>query len=66
MEDGRAITLELYEAFLLDEMKKIEEMVGKERFQKGRFQDAKNLFDLLVKQDDFIEFLTLPAYEMIN
>jgi malate synthase len=66
MEDGRAITLELYEAFLLDEMKKIEEMVGKERFQKGRFQDAKNLFDKLVKQDDFIEFLTLPAYEMIN
>lgn len=66
MEDGRTITMELYEELLIDEMKKIEEMVGEERFQKGKFQDAKNLFDKLVKQDDFIEFLTLPAYEMIN
>lgn len=66
LEDGRKIDLDLYEIFLMDEMKKIKEMVGKERFQEGRFQEAKNLFDTLVKQDEFIEFLTLPAYEMLH
>lgn len=65
LDNGQKITLELYENLLSDEMKKIEEMVGVERFIKGRFQEAKDLFDTLVKQDDFIEFLTLPAYEML-
>ncbi|MGB1217032.1 MAG: malate synthase A [Saprospiraceae bacterium] len=65
LEDGRKVSLDLYESLLQDEMKKIEEMVGSVTFQKGRFHEAKNLFDKLVKQDEFIEFLTLPAYEMI-
>lgn len=65
MEDGRAITLALYEQLLAEEMQNIKTLVGAERFVKGRFEAAKTLFDQLVKQESFIEFLTLPAYEMI-
>ncbi len=64
-EDGQTINLELYEQLLEKEMLKIKNLVGDERFENGKFQAAKNLFDQLVKQDEFIEFLTLPAYEMI-
>jgi len=41
-------------------------LVGSENFEKGDFEKAINLFDSLVTQKDYKEFLTLPAYEMIS
>ncbi len=65
LEDGRTISYELYREILPEELAKIEAYVGKEAFEKGRFPEAVALFDRLVKEKEFIEFLTLPAYEMI-
>jgi malate synthase len=47
-------------------MAKIEEEVGAERFAKGHYAEAAELFTKMSKSADFAEFLTLPAYEMIN
>jgi malate synthase len=47
-------------------MAKIEEEVGAERFAKGHHAEAAELFTKMSKSEDFAEFLTLPAYEMIN
>jgi malate synthase len=32
----------------------------------GRFQDARELFERVALSDDFVEFLTLPAYDYID
>ena len=66
LEDGRPVTYELYRQLLPDELKKIEDYVGAERYANGRFEEAAEIFDRLVKDEDFVEFLTLPAYERID
>ncbi|MEM9822212.1 MAG: malate synthase A [Bacteroidota bacterium] len=65
LEDGRTITYELYRQILPEELDKIKAYVGEERFNNGQFTKATELFDRLVKDKTFIEFLTLPAYEFI-
>ncbi|MEM6805454.1 MAG: malate synthase A [Bacteroidota bacterium] len=65
LEDGRIFSEDLYKAFLVEEIEKIREMMGKEAFSLGKFEEAIKLFDQLVKSKDFTEFLTLPAYQLI-
>ncbi|MEL7221501.1 MAG: malate synthase A [Bacteroidota bacterium] len=65
LDDGRAITYVLYQQLLSEELNKIKAYVGAERFENGQFPKAVALFDQLIKNEEFIEFLTLPAYEMI-
>ena len=66
LEDGRMITYDLYRQFLPAELDNIKAYVGKDRFDNGKFSAATLLFDRLVKDTEFIEFLTLPAYDMIT
>jgi malate synthase len=65
LEDGRTIDLKLYEDLKLDELKNIEQYVRKSAYQQGRFVEAIALFDELVCSSDYIDFLTLSAYELI-
>jgi malate synthase len=66
LEDGRKATYELFQEILPEELQKIEQYVGKEAYENGRFAEAIELFDQLVKSEEYIEFLTLPAYELID
>ena len=63
LADGRPLTLSLYSQLLEEEMDAIRGEVGGERFDGGHFQLAMQLFDEMIRADDFAEFLTLPAYE---
>ncbi len=65
LEDGRTITYDLYREFLGTEIEKMRAYVGETNYQNGEFPKAIELFDRLVKDKDFIEFLTVPAYELI-
>ncbi|MEO1653862.1 MAG: malate synthase A [Bacteroidota bacterium] len=65
LEDGREVTLALYEQLLPEEMDKIKSMLGEERFQNGKFEAAKEIFDKLIREKDFAEFLTLDAYRYL-
>jgi malate synthase len=47
-------------------MAKIEEEVGAERFAKGHYAKAAELFTKMSKSTEFEEFLTLPAYDLID
>jgi malate synthase len=40
--------------------------VGAERFDTGRFNEARALFERLSTAPAFEDFLTLPAYEMLR
>ncbi len=65
LEDGRVVTFELYSQLRDEELAKIKDYVGEDKFKNGKFTEAVKLFDTLIEKKDFVEFLTLPAYEMI-
>ena len=64
--DQPKVSLELYNKLVPEEMTKIRQLVGDERFDSGKFDIAKNLLDELVSNDDFVDFLTLIAYEKLD
>jgi len=63
LEDGRRITLEMFRAMLGEELKKVSGMPGAAR---ARHDEAAWLLDQLVSSDEFVEFLTVPAYEIVT
>ncbi len=65
-EQGQKITRDWYEKVEEEEMHAIEGEVGKERFAQGKYARARELFHTLVTSEDFVEFLTLPAYEELE
>ena len=65
LADGRRLTLSLYGRLLEEEMDAIRGEVGDARFETGRFQRAMQLFDEMIRADEFSEFLTLPAYQYL-
>ncbi len=66
LDDGRTITTALYNQLLDEELEKIKALLGEDTYAKGRFPEAIALFDELVTSEDFTEFLTLPAYDLID
>ena len=65
LDDGRQVSAALYGRLLEEEMDAIRGEVGEARFENGHFQLAMQLFDDMIRADDFIEFLTLPAYQYL-
>ncbi|HEV2712431.1 MAG TPA: malate synthase A, partial [Gaiellaceae bacterium] len=45
---------------------RVREVADAERFEGGRFADARELFERVALADEFVEFLTLPAYDYID
>jgi len=66
LDDGRKVTVELFETLLHEEMAKIRDRVGADFFAQGRYQEAAKLLADLVTNDDFAEFLTLPGYDLLD
>lgn len=64
--NGTQITSELYDQLKKEELSKIRGMIGEEAYENGRFPEAIELFDRLVKSPELEEFLTIPAYQLIN
>ena len=65
LEDGREVTVELFEQLLSEEMENIRAEVGEARFESGRFTAARDLMHRLCIADELADFLTLPAYELL-
>ena len=66
LEDGRRITPELVASVQTQELESIRTEVGDPAFATGRYADAAALLEQITKDDDFVEFLTLKAYEAID
>jgi len=66
LADGRKITTQLYDELSSQEMARIEKEVGSARFNSGNYSRAAKLFSEMSKSAQFAEFLTLPAYELID
>ena len=65
LSDGRKVTPELFDEVLEDEMTKLREALGEERWTNGHFEEAIKLFSGMTKAKECEEFLTLPAYQQI-
>ncbi len=65
MDDGRPIDDALVRQMFGEEMARIRQSVGGERYRTGRFQEAADLFADLAFAGELAEFLTLPAYQRI-
>jgi malate synthase len=66
LADATVITRELVLALVDSEMARIESEVGAERMRDGRFADARELFLRTATATTIQEFLTLPAYPMLE
>lgn len=66
LEDGRAITPELYGKLFAEEVHNLRLRVGKQAYTSGKYEQAARLFDAMVRNPQFTEFLTLPAYDTID
>jgi len=65
LADGRKVTPELFDQLLKEELGKIRGEVGDERFEGGHFPRATEIFTKMSSSKDFVEFLTIPAYEYL-
>ncbi|HEX5415831.1 MAG TPA: malate synthase A, partial [Chloroflexota bacterium] len=66
LQEGPAITRELILRLEQEELAKLADQYGPALYAKGRFAEATRLFEQVALADDFVEFLTLPAYQLID
>ncbi|MGE5175390.1 MAG: malate synthase A [Hyphomicrobiales bacterium] len=66
LEDGRLVTPDLLRSIVREEMKRIAREVGPAAYRGGRFTEARALFVRLSIAKRMQEFLTLPAYDMLD
>ena len=64
LDDGRKISPALLRDLATDEINRLQAEYGS-RWSR-HFEDAAQLFDLLITSEEFIEFFTLPGYEYLD
>ncbi len=64
--DGVPVTPDRFDRLLTEEIDRIHDEVGPGRLLNGVFPTAARLFEQMTKQDEFDEFLTLPAYDLLD
>jgi malate synthase len=67
LAEGQTVTAELVRQTATEELDKIRQQVGDEFFYgQGRPDDSRAIFERVALSDEFIEFLTIPAYEYLD
>jgi malate synthase len=66
LEDGRKVTKELFRSLLAEELPKVRTYLGEAAWKAGKYEQAAELFAKITTDDHYVEFLTLPAYELID
>jgi malate synthase len=70
LDDGRTVTPELVRELATEELEKIRAEIGDDEWfeREGRPKESREVFEAvaLSGRDEFVEFLTLPAYERLG
>jgi malate synthase len=66
LDDGRDVTPQMFRDAVGGEMERVKGEVGAKAFDGGRFKEATELFSDMSLSGTFDEFLTLPAYKLID
>ena len=64
--EGFEITPEYVRKIADEETDRLRSELGHEVYEQGRFDEARELFETVALAQDFPEFLTLPAYEILE
>jgi malate synthase len=62
LADGQAVTRELVEQIIAEELGKIRAQLGA-TYDESQYEQARSLFTEVALADEYVEFLTWPAYE---
>jgi malate synthase len=65
LDNGSKVTKQMVSALVEDELKKTPGIVGEAGFAAGKYAEAAKLLEKLILDDEYEEFLTLPAYRAI-
>ncbi len=65
LDDGRKVTVELFRQLLAEELPKVKAYLGEAGWKGGQYEQGARLFDRLTT-GEYVDFLTLPAYELID
>jgi malate synthase len=66
LSDGRKVTKELFATILDEELTTVRDQIGQAAYDKRKFGLARELFAKITTNDEFAEFLTLPAYQHLD
>lgn len=66
LDDGRKVTKDLFSALLAEELPKVRTYLGEEAWRSGKYEEGAKLFERITSDDNYVEFLTLPAYALID
>ena len=65
LDDGRKVTVELFRKWLAEELPKVKTTLGDDAWNAGSYENGAKLFERITV-GDYVEFLTLPAYQLID
>jgi malate synthase len=65
LDDGRKVTKELFRELVPQELKHVREILGEQQYGAGKYEEGAKMFEELTLREDFVEFLTLPAYDYL-
>jgi len=65
LDNGKIVDKQLFKQYLEEELLNVKNEVGIEKFENGRFDLAKSIFEEITLSENVEEFLTLRAYEEI-
>ena len=66
LDDGRDISPSLIQAYVQEELEAIRKQVGDEAFNAGLYRKAADMLEAQTLNEEYVEFLTLPAYAMLG
>ena len=65
LDDGRKVTAALFSQLVAEELPKVRRTLGEAAWLAGKYAEGAALFEQITL-GDYVEFLTLPAYEQIQ
>jgi malate synthase len=66
LDNGKEVTPNLVRSVMSEQLEGVKAKLGQQRFENGHFQQAAQILESLIVRKDFLDFLTLPAYERLD
>ena len=66
LKEGPTITRDLVRRIIDEELAKVRTALGPAVYDSGRFREARALFEQVALGEEFVEFLTIPAYQHLD
>ena len=66
LDHGRKITMDMFRQMLPEELRQVRMLLGEASWSAGRYEEAARLFEQLIVDDRYVEFMTLPGYDWLT